>query len=52
MLGSFCFAEFLAYYTPALINYYDQQHEYQPSVLPDELIEEIMKHVLIQRPLS
>ena len=52
MLGSFCFAEVLAYYTAALINYNYQDHEYQSTILPDKLIEKIIKHVLIQRPLS
>ena len=39
VLDSFCFAEFLAYYTPVSKNCKDQQHEYQPNVLPDQLIE-------------
>ena len=39
MLDSFCFAEFLASYTPVSKNCNDQQHEYQPNVLPDQLIE-------------
>ena len=39
MLDSFCFAGFIAYYTPVSKNYNDQQHEYQPNVLPDQLIE-------------
>ena len=41
VLDSFCFAEFLAYYAPVSKSYKDQQHEYQPNVLPDQLIEKI-----------
>ena len=36
VLDSFSFAEFLHYYTP--VYYHDQQHEYQPNVLLDQLI--------------
>ena len=39
VLDSFCFPELLAYYTPVSKDCNDQQYEYQPNVLPDQLIE-------------
>ena len=39
VLDSFCFADFLAYYTPVSKNCNDQQHEYEQNVLSDQLIE-------------
>ena len=39
MLDSFCFADFLAYYTPVSKSCNDQQHEYEQNVLSDQLIE-------------
>ena len=39
MLDSFCFAEFLAYYTRVSKNCNDEQHKYQPNILADQLIE-------------
>ena len=38
VIDNFCFAEILTYYTPVSKKYNDQQHEYQPNVLPDQLI--------------
>ena len=39
VLDSFCFTDFLAYYTPVSKNCNDQQHEYEQNVLSDQLIE-------------
>ena len=47
MLDSFCFADFLAYYTLLSKNCNDQQHEYEQNVLSNKLIEKKSFHCFI-----